>query len=162
METIIQKNTELGVYSVIPVEMKRSVVKLDQKKAQQKTVRWQSIAEAAAKQSKRGIIPEVMTPVSYSKALDLAKEYCDVLLMPYEMASADEESDMDATRRILNGIRPGQNIAILIGPEGGFDEEEVSLAKEKGFLSITLGKRILRTETAGMCLVSILMLLLEP
>ncbi len=162
METIIQKNTELGVYSIVPVEMRRCVVKLDRKKALQKTDRWQAIAEAAAKQSKRGIIPEIMTPVSYSDAVAFAKEHCDILLLPYEMAGTDTGSGMKKTRRILNGIRPGQNIAVFIGPEGGFDEEEVSLAEENGFQTVTLGKRILRTETAGMCLLSILMLLLEP
>ena len=156
METIIQKNIELGVYEIVPVAMKRCVVKLDDKKALGKLSRWQGIAEAAAKQSKRGVIPEIKSPMSFKEAVKYAKENCDVMLLPYELSEG-----MDATRDLLGSIKPGQSVAILIGPEGGFDPEEVSFAQNEGFEPITLGKRILRTETAGMCVMSVLMYLLE-
>lgn len=156
MESIIQKNVELGVYEIIPVSMKRCVVKLDDKKSEAKVKRWQQISEAAAKQSKRGIIPNVLKPVSFKDAVSYAREKCNVCILPYEMAE-----DMATTRTLLNDISNEDNIAVFIGPEGGFDESEVAYAIENGFKSITLGKRILRTETAGMCVTSILMYLLE-
>ena len=156
METIIQKNIELGVYEIVPVAMKRCVVKLDDKKASGKISRWQGIAEAAAKQSKRGVIPEIKAPMSFKEAVKYAKENCDVMLLPYELSEG-----MDATRDLLGSIKPGQSVAIFIGPEGGFDPEEVSFAQNEGFEPVTLGKRILRTETAGMCVMSVLMYLLE-
>lgn len=148
LELIIQKSVELGVYQVIPVETKRSVVKLDEKKAKAKTARWQQISEAAAKQSKRGIIPEVKEPVSFKKALELAKD-ADVKLIPYELAEG-----MEKTRSLIEGIRPGQSIAIFIGPEGGFDEAEIQAAQEAGIEPITLGRRILRTETAPLAILA--------
>ena len=155
MELIIQKAVELGAYSVVPVETKRCVVKLDEKKAAKKTARWQQIAESAAKQSKRLLIPEVKEPVKFSEALKLASDL-DVRLIPYELAEG-----MDGTRRIIQSVKPGQSVAVFIGPEGGFEEAEVELAKEAGFQAITLGRRILRTETAGMTVLSILMYQLE-
>jgi 16S rRNA (uracil1498-N3)-methyltransferase len=148
LELIIQKSVELGVYQVIPVETKRSVVKLDEKKAKTKTARWQQISEAAAKQSKRGIIPEVKEPVSFKKALELAKD-ADMKLIPYELAEG-----MEKTRSLIEGIRPGQSIAIFIGPEGGFDEAEIQAAQEAGIEPITLGRRILRTETAPLAILA--------
>ena len=148
LELIIQKSVELGVYQVIPVETKRSVVKLDEKKAKAKTARWQQISEAAAKQSKRGIIPEVKEPISFRKALELAKDM-DVKLIPYELAEG-----MDKTRQLIEGIQPGQTIAIFIGPEGGFDESEVQAAQEAGIEPVTLGRRILRTETAPLAILA--------
>lgn len=156
MESIIQKNVELGVFEIIPVDMKRCVVKLDNKKAANKVSRWQEIAKAAAKQSKRGIIPIVNNPYSFKEAVNYAKDKCNVCLMPYEMAE-----DMSYTRQIIGKINKGDNIAIFIGPEGGIAPEEVEYAVENGFNKITLGKRILRTETAGMTVMSILMYLLE-
>ena len=148
LELIIQKSVELGVYQVIPVETKRSVVKLDEKKAKAKTARWQQISEAAAKQSKRGIIPEVKEPMSFRKALELAKDM-DVKLIPYELAEG-----MEKTRQLIEGIQPGQTIAIFIGPEGGFDESEVQAAQEAGIEPVTLGRRILRTETAPLAILA--------
>lgn len=148
LELIIQKSVELGVYQVIPVETKRSVVKLDEKKAKTKTARWQQISEAASKQSKRGIIPEVKEPVSFKKALELAKD-ADVKLIPYELAEG-----MEKTRSLIEGIRPGQSIAIFIGPEGGFDEAEIQAAQDMGIEPITLGRRILRTETAPLAILA--------
>lgn len=155
MELIIQKAVELGAFEIIPVEMKRCVMKLDPKKAPSKISRWQGISEAAAKQSKRTIIPEIKMPMSFKNAVAYAKDL-DVKLLPYELAEG-----MSKTKEIFDGIKPGQSIAIFIGPEGGFDLTEVELAKECGFESITLGKRILRTETAGMVVLSHIMLNME-
>ena len=155
MELIIQKAVELGVYEIIPMATARAVVKLDQKKAAAKVKRWQAISERAAKQSKRLLIPEVKEPVKFSEALKLASDL-DVRLIPYELAEG-----MDGTRRIIQSVKPGQSVAVFIGPEGGFEEAEVELAKEAGFQAITLGRRILRTETAGMTVLSILMYQLE-
>ena len=148
LELIIQKAVELGVYQVIPVETKRSIVKLDEKKAKAKTARWQQISEAAAKQSKRGIIPEVKEPMSFAKALQMANAM-DVKLIPYELAEG-----MEKTRSLIESIKPGQSIAIFIGPEGGFDEAEVEAAKQAGIEPITLGRRILRTETASLAILA--------
>lgn len=155
MELIIQKAVELGVYEIIPMATARAVVKLDQKKAAAKVKRWQAISESAAKQSKRLLIPEVKEPVKFSEALKLASDL-DVRLIPYELAEG-----MDGTRRIIQSVKPGQSVAVFIGPEGGFEEAEVELAKEADFQAITLGRRILRTETAGMTVLSILMYQLE-
>ena len=156
MELIIQKAVELGVYAVVPVATKRAVVKLDDKKEAKKLVRWQSISESAAKQAKRLIIPEVMPVMSFKDAVAFSQTM-DVRLIPYELAE-----NMAYTRQVLSQIKPGQSIGIFIGPEGGFAEEEVELALNSGMETITLGKRILRTETAGMTVLSILMYLLEP
>ncbi|MDY6286688.1 MAG: 16S rRNA (uracil(1498)-N(3))-methyltransferase [Lachnospiraceae bacterium] len=155
METVIQKAVELGAYTVVPVASSRCVVKLDERRAAQKAVRWNAIAEAAAKQSKRLIIPEVRGVMRFRDALEAAADL-DVKLIPYE-----RQDGMEGTRKILNAIRPGQSVAVMIGPEGGFDDAEVQLAREHGFEPVTLGKRILRTETAGMTMLSILMYLLE-
>ena len=155
MELIIQKAVELGAYEIIPVAAKRCVVKLDEKKAGSKIARWQGIAEAAAKQSKRAVIPNVTEVSSFAQAVKRASGM-DVRLIPYELAE-----DMAKTRRLLEGIGPGQEIALFIGPEGGFEESEISLALESGLEPITLGRRILRTETAGMTVLSWIMYLLE-
>ena len=155
MELIIQKAVELGVYEIIPVDMKRTVVKLDSKKQEAKLRRWQGISESAAKQSKRIVIPQIHPVLKFSEALKYADDL-DVCLMPYELAE-----DMQHTRKILGNIRPGQSVGIFIGPEGGFAPEEVEMALENQVQSITLGRRILRTETAGMTVMSILVFLLE-
>lgn len=155
MELIIQKAVELGVYEVIPVETKRCVVKLDGKKAAKKVGRWQQIAESAAKQSKRMLIPNVHQVLSFKEALKYA-ESMDVRLIPYELAKGMQE-----TKEILSEIRPGQSVGIFIGPEGGFEEKEVETAISEGAKPITLGRRILRTETAGLAILSVLMFQLE-
>lgn len=155
MELIIQKAVELGVYQVIPVSTKRCVVKLDDKKAKSKIARWQGIAEAAAKQSKRGIIPQVTDVMTFKNAVKLASNM-EVRLIPYELAEG-----MTKTKEIISNIQPGQRIAIFIGPEGGFEESEIAEALENGIDPITLGKRILRTETAGFTILSWLMYHLE-
>ena len=155
MELVIQKAVELGAFEVIPVAMKRSVVKLDAKKAESKVKRWNAIAESAAKQSKRSILPQVSDVVTFAQAVKMA-ENCQIKLLPYECADG-----MEKTKRLIENITPGQDIAVFIGPEGGFDLDELELAKEAGCEIITLGKRILRTETAGMMLLSVLMYHLE-
>ncbi len=155
MELIIQKAVELGVYQIVPVAAKRCVVKLDDKKAKSKIARWQGIAEAAAKQSKRGIIPKVADVMSFKEAVNLAANM-DIRLIPYELAEG-----MNKTKEILSTLQPGQDIAIFIGPEGGFEEAEIQLALEKGIEPVTLGRRILRTETAGFTVLSWIMYQLE-
>ncbi len=155
MELIIQKAVELGVYEIIPVAAKRSVVKLDEKKAKSKILRWQGIAEAAAKQSRRGIIPKVQNVMSFSDAVSYSSPV-QVKIIPYELAEG-----MEKTKKIINKLKPGEDIAVFIGPEGGFAEEEIEEAVNAGIIPITLGKRILRTETAGMSVLSILMYHLE-
>lgn len=155
LELIIQKTVELGVYGIIPVEMNRSIVKLDEKKKGAKRERWQAIAESAAKQSKRCVIPEVFDVMTYKQAIEKAKDM-DVLLIPYE-----NENGMKATSEALENIKPGSSVGILIGPEGGFEEKEVSLAIDAGGISISLGKRILRTETAAITSVGMCMLYAE-
>ena len=155
MELIIQKAVELGAFQIIPMATKRCVVKLDEKKAPAKIKRWQAISEAAAKQSKRAIIPEVTMPMTMKQAVEFAKDM-EVKIIPYENAKG-----MEATKEIIENIKPGQNIAVFIGPEGGFSEQEIELCNENGIRPITLGKRILRTETAGFTIISWLMYHLE-
>ncbi len=155
MELIIQKAVELGVAEVVPVACKRCIVKLDAKKEKSKLARWQGIAEAAAKQSKRGFIPQVREVMNYKEAVAYAKDM-ECKLIPYEMAE-----DMSHTREVLGGIKPEDRVAIFIGPEGGFEEEEIQAALTEGIEPITLGKRILRTETAGFTVLSWLVYLLE-
>ncbi|MDD2978850.1 MAG: 16S rRNA (uracil(1498)-N(3))-methyltransferase [Hespellia sp.] len=155
MELIVQKAVELGVYEIIPVSTKRAVVKLDDKKAKKKVERWNTIAQSGAKQSGRGIIPKVTDVMSFREALEYACNL-DIVLIPYELAEG-----MKKTREIVEKIRPGQSVGFFIGPEGGFEEEEVALSLEVGAVPITLGRRILRTETAGLACLSVLMYHLE-
>lgn len=155
MDLIAQKAVELGVYEIIPVQNKRSVVKLDAKKAEKKTERWNAVSVSAAKQSGRSIVPIVKAPMDFKKALDYA-EMLDVILLPYELSEG-----MEKTKEVIGSIAPGQSIGIFIGPEGGFEAEEIAAATEKNAEVITLGKRILRTETAGLAILSILMYHLE-
>ena len=155
LEMIIQKAVELGVSEIIPVKTKRVVVKIDEKKVDTKVNRWNAIAESAAKQSKRSIIPKVYEPISIDNALEIVKDF-GVKLIPYENADG-----IDKTRKILDNMDKTKNIAVFIGPEGGFEESEVERIKNSGFEVITLGKRILRTETAGLALLSNIMIRLE-
>ena len=115
MEWIVQKAVELGAAGVIPFAAGRSVVRLDEKKAEKKANRWQAIAKSAAEQCGRAVIPEVSRPVSFAEALKQAAGL-DVILIPYEL-----ERGMKQTADIIRGIRPGQSVGIFIGPEGGFD-----------------------------------------
>lgn len=155
MELIITKAVELGAYEVIPVATKRAVVKLDKKKEASKLARWNNISLSAAKQSRRSIIPEVKGVMSFKEAINYAKTL-DINLIPYE-----NYKDMSETKGIVGQIKKGQSIGIFIGPEGGFDEKEVDEAVSSGVKPISLGKRILRTETAGLMIISVLMFNLE-
>lgn len=155
MELIIQKAVELGVHEIIPVDTKRSVVKLDEKKAENKIKRWQQISLSAAKQSKRIIIPNIHKIMSFKEALEYASGF-EYNLIPYENAKG-----MEDTKKAIEAIKPHTSIGIFIGPEGGFDEAEISLAISNGVLPVTLGKRILRTETAGIAALSVIMFHLE-
>ncbi len=157
MEVIIQKAVELGAAGVIPVATRNAVVKLDAKKAEAKVRRWQAIAESAAKQSKRSYIPEVGMVMSLKEAFSYIEEQnFDLCMIPYEL-----EKGMDGTKQVLGRLAPGQQIAVFIGPEGGFDEDEIRLALEKNVIPVSLGKRILRTETAGPAILALLMMKLE-
>ncbi len=155
LELIIQKAVELGACSVTPVAMKRSIVKLDEKKKKSKQQRWQAIAESAAKQSKRSFVPKVYDVLSYNQFIKKACEL-DLLLVPYECADK-----MTATRNALSKIKSGMNIGIIIGPEGGFEPTEIDAAKKAGGEIISLGERILRTETAAITALAMCMLYSE-
>lgn len=155
LELIIQKAVELGVATVTPVSMKRSIVKIDDKKKKSKRERWQAIAEAAAKQSKRTAVPEVCDVLSYKEFIARAKEL-DLLLVPYECADG-----MSATKAALREIKSGMNVGIIIGPEGGFEQKEIEDALEIGGKVISLGSRILRTETAAITTIAMCMLYSE-
>lgn len=155
MELILQKAVELGCFEVVPVTCKRCVVKLEEKKQKSRVQRWQSISEAAAKQSGRRIIPRVHEVMRFSEALTYAADM-DIRLIPYERAV-----NMEKTRSLLASLRSGQRIAVFIGPEGGFEEAEIEEAKKIGVIPVTLGRRILRTETAALTILSWLMYALE-
>ncbi|MCR5107093.1 MAG: 16S rRNA (uracil(1498)-N(3))-methyltransferase [Lachnospiraceae bacterium] len=157
LELVIQKTVELGVHEIIPVSMKRSVVKIDEKKRESKILRYNLISESAAKQAKRQVIPVVKDIMTFGDALEYAEDF-DLKLLPYEL---HDNSEFNNTREILESAKECSKIAVFIGPEGGFSEEEVSLARDCGFREITLGKRILRTETAAMTIISWLMYILE-
>lgn len=144
MEYIIQKNTELGVNRIVPVYTKRCVVK-----PSDKTERWSKVAESAAKQCGRGIIPQVMPVISFDEAVKQMKEY-DLALMPYEC------EDECGLKKVLQSSKY-KNVSVFIGPEGGFDLKEVEAAINSGVKTVTLGKRILRTETAASAVLPIIM-----
>ena len=157
MEFIIQKAVELGAAGIVPVSTRNTVVKLDPKKEEAKVKRGQAIAESAAKQSKRSLVPRVSGIMTLKEAFDYVESQgFSVRLIPYE-----HEAGMDGTKTELDAAGPGQDIAVFIGPEGGFDEREIELALSKGVRPISLGRRILRTETAGLALLSVLMMRLE-
>jgi 16S rRNA (uracil1498-N3)-methyltransferase len=155
MELIIQKCVELGISGIYPVEMSRSIVKIEEKKKSSKVSRWNNISEAAAKQSKQNFIPEIFDIIPFGKAIEKAKEL-DLLIVPYE-----NEDGMKSTMNTLQKIKKGMSVGIFIGPEGGFDPGEIEKAKEIGGDIISLGKRILRTETAAITATSMCMLYSE-
>ena len=161
-ETVIEKAVELGVYNIIPVEMKYCVVKIEPSKKDKKTARWNSIAEAAAKQSKRSIVPEVSKPVSFEEARKAAKDL-DVVIVPYENeqgALGRQKALEDLTALKSKNPERGISIGVFIGPEGGFDTAEIDSLRESAYI-ISLGKRILRTDTAAITTLSMLMLSLD-
>lgn len=155
LELIIQKCVELGVSGIIPVEMEHCVVKLDDKKKKSKTERWQAISESAAKQSKRSFVPKIYEPTPFNTVLE-SIDKLDLFLVPFEA-----KNGMKDTKNALLKLKKGMNVGILIGPEGGFSDKEIEKLKEKNCEIISLGKRILRTETAAICAVSMCMLYSE-
>lgn len=155
MELVIQKAVELGVSEVVPVITRRTIVKLDKKKEEAKTARWNAVAESAAKQSGRGVIPVVRGVLSFKEALAYAGPF-PVKIVAYERAEG-----MKTLREQLGRIRPGMDAGIFIGPEGGFEEDEISGAESAGAVPVSLGRRILRTETAGLMVLSVAGYLLE-
>ena len=158
MELIIQKSVELGVNAIIPVAMKRCIVKIDSKDESKKITRWQKIAESAAKQSGRNTIPEIKNIVNVDKIIQLIKEY-DSVIVAYE-----NEKNNTINRELLeikNSIYDKIKIAVIIGPEGGLEENDVEMLKQNGAKIVTLGNRILRTETVALNVLSIIMYELE-
>ncbi len=144
MEWLLQKGVEIGICEFVPVAMERSVVKLDGKKAESKLARWNKIAQSAAKQSGRGILPEVQNVVSVTQAIKTFDKY-DLILVLYE---EDRGQSLKAILREQTHIP--KKVAIWIGPEGGLDPMEVEQLVKAGATTAGLGPRILRTETAGM------------
>ncbi len=150
METIIQQNVELGVKNFIPLITERTVVKLNDKDREQKKLdRWQKIAKESAKQSKRNIIPKVEGLTTVKELVERLKNEDAQVIVPYEL------EDMRLLKDVL--AVPKQNYYIVIGPEGGFDIKEIEMLKEIGAHIVTLGKRILRTETAGVVAAAVVM-----
>lgn len=157
MELVIQKSVELGVYDITPVKMKRCVVKLDEKDKIKKIERWQKISEVASKQSGRNIIPKINNIQNIDEICKNIKDY-DMLLIAYEK---EKENFLKAELKKLTNIKDNIKIGVVIGPEGGIDEEEIQKFKENGAKIITLGNRILRTETVALNILSIIMYELE-
>ena len=151
IEYIIQKCTELGVYEIVPTEMKRCVVKLDEKDKSKKIERWKKIAEVAAKQSLRNDILKIEDILSFKSMILNLKNY-DLVILAYE-----KEQDIKLKDVLRNMSKDIRNIAVIIGPEGGIDEEEATLLVNNGANQITLGKRILRTETAPVAISAMIM-----
>lgn len=162
MDTIIQKAVELGAVRIVPVATERAVVKLDAKKAASKKERWQKISEAAAKQSKRAIVPEVTLPMTMSEAVNMAASM-NAAAIPYELENGMDgmKAFVDRVKSLAGNKDTKPEVAVFIGPEGGFADEEIELAGNAGITPVSLGRRILRTETAGMTVLSILMYALE-
>lgn len=156
MELIIQKTIELGIYKITPVDMIRCVVKLDEKDTKKKIERWQKIAESAAKQSKRDIIPKIENKLNLNAVINEIKEY-DIFMVAYE------EEKNKTLKQVLKELEQKENykIGILVGPEGGIDSKEIEKLKENGALIVTLGKTILRTETAPITMTSNILYELE-
>ncbi len=147
MDFIVQKAVELGVSVICPVAMENSVVRLDSAKGAKKQVRWQKVAAEAAKQSKRDIVPEVLAPLSLTQVLDKYK-YVPVKIVAYEI------EDRRSLKEVLQGTGNLTEVILLIGPEGGISKDELAKAQEAGMTAVSLGKRILRTETAGLATVA--------
>ena len=151
MDYIIQKTTELGIARIVPAKLSRCVVKLENAAAEsKKTERWQKIAYEAAKQSGRGVVPEVSSPMSIEEIIkDISGD--ELCFVPYECEQETRLSD------VLNGIGAVKSVSVIIGPEGGFDITEIEKLRAAGIKTITLGRRILRTETAGEAVLAMLM-----
>jgi len=147
MEWIIQKGTELGAYAFFPFESERAIVKLDARKEGKKLERWNKIAKEAAEQSHRGVLPEVLAPLSFKQAINEAPNYTASVI-------AYEKEGSRSLHEVCESLSVGDSLLVLIGPEGGFSEKEVQAAQEKGCISVSLGPRILRTETASQYVLS--------
>lgn len=156
MEYIIQKSVELGVYDITPVEMKRCIVKLNEKDKEKKIQRWQKIAEVAAKQCKRDIIPKINNITNVKLICNIIQNY-DIILVAYEK---EKERTLKSELKKIKEYNQ-KNIGIIIGPEGGLEEDDVKLLEESGAKVITLGNRILRTETVALNVLSNIMYELE-
>jgi len=142
MEWILQKGTELGAYSFFPFSSERTIVKLDAKKEAKKLERWRKIVKEAAEQSHRSVLPQLPAPVSFREALEAGRPYT-------RCAIAYEKEGGTSLHEVLTDMQADDSLLVLIGPEGGFSPQEVAQAEAKGFLSVSLGPRILRTETAS-------------
>ena len=149
MDFIIQKAVEMGAYSVIPVAMEHSVVRLDGAKAAKKVERWQKIAESAAKQSKRDIIPQVQSVQSMAEML--ANYDCETKIIAYE---CEDRLSLKAALKAAEAAGGIKELLLIIGPEGGISEGELELARQAGAVPVSLGRRILRAETAGLVAIS--------
>jgi 16S rRNA (uracil1498-N3)-methyltransferase len=166
MDLIIQKGVELGVSKIIPVACSRSIVRIDAKDSDKKTARWQKIAEEAARQCGRGMIPTVGQPVSFAAAVAKAGADSDIVFLPWEgeksrPLSSVLDSWADAGLHVSADPAKKPVISFFIGPEGGFDPKEIDIADKAGVRTVTLGRRILRTETAGLAVLSMLIYRLE-
>lgn len=157
MELIIQKGTELGVSEFVPVSFKRSIVKISPKDEKKKIDRWNKISEVAAKQSKRDIIPKVRNVESIKNVCNEIKDY-DIVLLAYEL---EENNYIKNELLKIKNTKENYKIAVIIGPEGGIEKEEVEVLENAGAKVISLGKRILRTETVALQVSSIIMYELE-
>ena len=151
MELIIQKCTELGVKEITPVEMERCIVKLDSKSASKKQERWQKIAEVAAKQSGRDMIPQINNVMNIKNICNILEDY-DIVLVPYE-----NEKNTTLKEVLKELPKKDLKIAIIIGPEGGFEEKEIKALEQNDYKIVTLGNRILRTETVAMAMTSVIL-----
>lgn len=171
MELIIQKSVELGVYDITPVEMKRCIVKFNNKDKEKKISRWQKISEVAAKQCGRNIIPKINNVINVKNICNLCNKY-DIVIVAYEQEKNNTLKDELVKLKKIKGKVPSQNlkklddneiflkeikIAVVIGPEGGFEESEIEILKKAGMKIVTLGKRILRTETVALNMISSIM-----
>ncbi len=150
-ELIIQKATELGVTSIVPIITKRTIVNIEGEKAKKRLERWEKIAQEACKQSKRGLIPSICEPQSFSDIIDTIND--KLILFPYE------GENYKGIKQVLQEKRSQEvfKIGIFIGPEGGWEKDEVAMAESKGAIPVSLGPRILRTETASIATLTIVL-----
>ena len=163
MDMIIQKSVELGVSKIVPVSCSRSIVRLDGKDIEKKIARWQKIAEEAARQCGRGVIPKIEAPISFTAALEQAAKKSDLVFLPWEGEKSRPLSTLlDEFAVNLPSGEPGLPVlSFFIGPEGGFDPHEIDRAESSSVKTVTLGRRILRTETAGIAVLSMFIYRLE-
>lgn len=157
LEYIVQKSVELGVYKILPVNFSRSIPIVDNKKNEKMNIRLNNISLSASKQSGRGIVPEVLKLINFDEAVELSMKNEDIIIVPSET----ENPNMNNTRKVIKSLNRHNNIGIFIGPEGGFDKKEIEMLKGINSKIISLGKRILRTETASLAILSMLLYELE-